>query len=325
MGLDAVDTVRAFNRFYTRHVGALDEHLLGSPYSLTEMRVLYELAHRRDGVSASRLAADLTLDAGYLSRMLARFESQGLIGRDTAADDARRTIIRMTARGRESFAPWERKTRDGVTAMLGGLAPRGRREVLQGMRAVQQHLDRGAAAPRSAWTLRTHQPGDLGWIVQQHGIVYGREYGYDSRFEAVVARIAADFLERFDAARERCWIAEMDGENVGSVCLVKKTARVAKLRLLVVDERARGLGIGRRLVDACVAFAREAGYTKITLWTHGHLAAARTIYRSCGFVCVDTRRVKSFGKNLVDETWELRLQSASGASGASGGAKGRQC
>ncbi len=301
----AVDTVRAFNRFYTRHVGALGDHLLGSPYSLTEMRVLYELAHR-DGVSASSLAADLGLDAGYLSRILGRFESQRLIARDAAPDDARRTLVRMTARGRDSFAPWEQRTRDGVAAMLGGLAPHRRREVLEGMRAVQKHLDPLAAPPLRAYTLRTHQPGDFGWIVQQHGAVYAREYGYDARFEAVVARIAADFLERFDPKRERCWIAEMDGENVGSVCLVKKTAAVAKLRLLIVDARARGLGIGRRLVEECIRFARQVGYKKITLWTHGHLAAARGIYRSCGFACVETRRVKSFGKHLIDETWELR-------------------
>ncbi len=304
---DAVDTVRAFNRFYTRHVGALGERLLDSPYSLTEMRVLYELAHHRDGVSASSLAADLGLDAGYLSRILARFESQRLIAREPARDDARRTAIRMTARGRESFAPWERRTRDGVAAMLGALAPRGRREVLDGMRAVQKHLDRAAGPAPRAYTLRTHQPGDLGWIVQQHGAIYAREYGYDARFEAVVARIAADFLERFDAARERCWMAEMDGERVGSVCLVKKTATIAKLRLLIVDARARGLGIGRRLVEECIGFARQAGYRKITLWTHGHLAAARAIYRSCGFARVATRPVKSFGKSLVDETWELTL------------------
>jgi len=304
---DAVDTVRAFNRFYTRHVGALGEHLLDSPYSLTEMRVLYELAHRRAGVSASTLAADLGLDPGYLSRILARFESQRLIAREAAADDARRTEIRMTPRGHESFAPWERQTRDGVAAMLDGLPAHGRRAVLDGMRAVQRHLDPARAADARAYTVRTHRPGDLGWIVQQHGAVYAREYGYDSRFEAVVARIAADFLERFDPARERCWIAEMDGENVGSVCLVKKSATTAKLRLLIVDERARGLGIGRRLVDECIRFARQAGYRKITLWTHGQLAAARGIYRSCGFARVESRRVKSFGHHLVDETWELKL------------------
>ena len=304
--MDAVDTVRAFNRFYTRHVGALGEHLLDSPYSLTEMRVLYELAHR-DHATASALAADLGLDAGYLSRILSRFAAKGLIARAGSKDDARRTEIRLTPRGRDSFAPYERKTRDGIAAMLGALSPRSRRDVLDGMRAVQARLDPAAAAPVRAYTLRTHQPGDLGWIVRMHGALYASEYGYDSHFEAVVARIAADFLDRFDATRERCWIAEVDGENVGSVCLVKKSAAVAKLRLLIVDPKARGLGIGRRLVDECIRFARQAGYRKITLWTHGHLAAARAIYESSGFVCVDRTRSKTFGKNLVDETWELKL------------------
>ena len=309
--MDAVDAVRAFNRFYTRHVGALGEHLLDSPYSLTEMRVLYELAHR-DGMSASDLAAELGLDAGYLSRILARFEAQRLIARAGAPDDARRAIVRLTARGRESFAPYERKTRQQVGAMLGGLSPRGRREVVDAMRAIRANLDPSAATPIRAYTLRTHQPGDLGWIVRMHGALYARDYGYDARFEAVVARIAADFLDRFDPARERCWIAELDGENVGSVCLVKKSTTVAKLRLLIVDPRARGLGIGRRLVDECVQFARQAGYRTITLWTHRQLTAARRIYESCGFKCVDRRKVKSFGRNLVDEIWELRLSGAPG-------------
>ena len=311
--MDAVETVRAFNRFYTRHVGALGEHLLDSPFSLAEMRVLYELAHR-EHASASALAADLGLDAGYLSRILARFASQRLIARADATDDGRRTDIRLTARGREAFAPYERKTRDGVAAMLGRLSPRGRRAVLDGMRAVQANLDPAAAEPVRAYAIRTHQPGDLGWIVRMHGALYASEYGYDSRFEAVVARIAADFLDRFDATGERCWIAEIDGENVGSVCLVRKSATVAKLRLLIVDPRARGLGIGRRLVDECIRFARQAGYRKITLWTHGHLAAARAIYQSCGFQCVQRTRSKTFGKRLVDETWELRVSGASGAS-----------
>lgn len=313
--MDAVDTVRAFNRFYTRHVGALGEHLLDSPYSLTEMRVLYELAHR-EHASASALAGDLGLDPGYLSRILARFETQRLVARAGAPDDARRTEIRLTPRGRESFAPYERKTREGIAAMLKGLSPVGRRTVLDGMRAVQAHLDPAAASPVRAYTLRTHQPGDFGWIVRMHGALYASEYGYDAHFEAVVARIAADFLDRFDPNRERCWIAELGGENVGSVCLVKKSATVAKLRLLIVDPRARGLGIGRRLVDECIRFARQAGYKKITLWTHGHLAAARAIYESCGFTCVDRKRGKSFGKTLVDETWELALSGASGASRA---------
>jgi len=304
--MDAVEAVRAFNRFYTRHVGALGEHLLDSPYSLTEMRVLYELANR-DEASASDLTADLGLDAGYLSRILARFESQRLIARAGAPDDGRRTVIRLTPRGRESFAPYERKTRTTVAAMLGRLSPRGRRDVIQAMDTLRARLDATATPPVRAYALRAHRPGDFGWIVARHGALYASEYGYDARFEAVVARIAADFLDRFDPARERCWIAEIDGENVGSVCLVKKSAAVAKLRLLIVDPRARGLGIGRRLVGECVQFARSAGYRTITLWTHGQLAAARRIYASCGFSCVGRKKVHAFGKRLVDETWEMQL------------------
>src|SRR5581483_5672517 len=202
--MDAVDSVRAFNRFYTRHVGALGEHLLDSPYSLTEMRVLYELAHR-DAASAADLAGELGLDAGYLSRILARFASRRLIARDPAPADARRTVIRLTPRGRAAFAPYERKTRDGVAAMLAGLSPRRRGALVDAMRTVRAQLDPSAAPPVRAYTLRTHRPGDLGWIVQMHGAIYAREYGYDPRFEAIVARIAADFLERFDPGRERCW------------------------------------------------------------------------------------------------------------------------
>jgi DNA-binding MarR family transcriptional regulator/predicted GNAT family acetyltransferase len=304
--MDAVDAVRRFNRFYTRHVGALGEHLLDSPYSLTEMRVLYELAHR-DGVSASDLAGELGLDAGYLSRILARFQTQRLIARDEAPGDARRAVIRLTAHGRHAFAPYEQKTRDTVAAMLERLAPRARRDVVDAMQRLHTHLDPAAAPAPRAYVLRTHQPGDLGWIVQMHGALYAREYGYDATFEAVVARIAADFLDHFDAARERCWIAEVDGVNAGSVCLVKKSRTVAKLRLLIVDPDARGLGIGRRLVDECIRFARQAGYRTITLWTHGHLTAARNIYEATGFVRVDLKPSMSFGQKLVDETWELTL------------------
>ena len=307
--MDAVEAVRAFNRFYTRHVGALGEHLLDSPYSLTEMRVLYELAHR-DGASASVLAADLGLDAGYLSRILARFQSQRLIARAGAPGDARRTTIQLTRQGRDSFAPYERKTRETVAAMLARLSTRGRRDVVEAMGVLRNELDAHAAPPVRAYALRAHRPGDFGWIVARHGALYASEYGYDARFEAVVARIAADFLDRHDPARERCWIAEIDGENVGSVCLVKKSATVAKLRLLIVDPRARGLGIGRRLVAECVQFARNAGYRKITLWTHGQLTAARRIYASCGFTCVGRKKVRTFGKRLVDETWEIELKGA---------------
>ena len=299
-----VAAVRAFNRFYTRRVGALGEHLLDSPYSLTEMRVLYELAHRSDP-TATELQQDLGLDAGYLSRILRRFEARGLVARTPSRADARRQLLRLTRRGRNEFAPYEERTKQEVGAILGRLSTTRQRRVVDAMQTIQQAL---ATEPAPAsYVLRSHRPGDIGWVVQRHGELYAREWGYSAQFEALVARIAADFLDHFDPARERCWIAEKDGERVGSVFLVKHTATIAKLRMLVVEPHARGLGIGRRLVDECVRFARQAGYRKITLWTHSQLKAARAIYEKAGFRCVHRQANPSFGRKLVDETWDLQL------------------
>ena len=299
-----IAAVRAFNRFYKRQVGALGEHLLDSPYSLTEMRVLYELAHR-DDLTATELGHDLGLDAGYLSRILRRFETRGLVARTAAPSDARRSLIHLTRRGRRDFAPYEARTRQDVGALLGRLSTTGQRRLVDAMQTIQRALATPPVAP--AYVLRAHQPGDIGWVVQRHGELYAREWGYNARFEALVARIAADFLDRFDPVRERCWIAEKDGERVGSVFLVKHSATVAKLRMLIVDPHARGLGIGRRLVDECVRFARQAGYRKISLWTHSQLKAARAIYQQAGFRCVHTQANRIFGRRLVDETWDLSL------------------
>ena len=298
-----VDAVRAFNRFYTRRIGALGEHLLDSPYSLTEMRVLYELAHRRQP-TACEVGGDLGLDAGYLSRMLARFEARRLIAREPAPADGRRALLQLTRNGRAFFGPYERRARRAVASMLGRLPRNARRRLVRAMETIERTLDGSAEPRRPTDRLRSHTPGDLGWIVQRHGALYAREWGYDATFEAVVARIAAEFLERFDPARERCWIAERDGDRVGSVCLVKKSATIAKLRLLLVEPDARGSGLGRRLVEACIQFAREAGYRKITLWTHSQLTAARHIYAACGFRCLHQQKVHQFGQRLVDETWE---------------------
>jgi DNA-binding MarR family transcriptional regulator/predicted GNAT family acetyltransferase len=299
-----VAAVRAFNRFYTRHVGALGEHLLDSPYSLTEMRVLYELAHR-DDLTATHLGQELGLDAGYLSRILRRFEGRGLLARTASPDDARRSLLRLTRRGRSEFTPYEERTQQDVGALLGRLSADRQRRVVGAMQTIQRALTTEPAPP--SYVLRSHQPGDVGWVILRHGELYAREWGYSPRFEAVVARIGADFIDHFDPARERCWIAEKDGERVGSVFLVKHTATVAKLRMLIVDPQARGLGIGRRLVDECVRFARDAGYRKITLWTHSQLKAARAIYQKAGFRCVRRQANRSFGRKLVDETWDLRL------------------
>jgi DNA-binding MarR family transcriptional regulator/GNAT superfamily N-acetyltransferase len=304
--IDAVDAVRGFNRFYTRQIGLLGEHVFESPFSLSEVRVLYELAHR-DGPTATDLGRELGLDAGYLSRMLRRFETRGLITRTSSQTDARQNHLRLTARGRQALAPLETRARGEVASMLAHLSTAEQQQVVAAMSTIEHALS-GPVKDRAPYILRPHQPGDMGWIVQQHGAIYAREWGYNHDFEALVARIVADFLEHFDPARERCWIAEKDGANVGSVFVVSKSKTVAKLRLLIVDPGARGLGIGRRLVDECVRFARAAGYRTLTLWTHSQLAAARRLYQNAGFTRTHHQKNHSFGKELVDETWNLQLR-----------------
>jgi DNA-binding MarR family transcriptional regulator/N-acetylglutamate synthase-like GNAT family acetyltransferase len=301
-----VEAVRAFNRFYTRRIGALGEHHLDSPFSLTEMRVLYELAHR-DGPAAADLGRDLGLDAGYLSRILRRFESRGLLARAASTADARQRLLRLTRKGRTAFAPLEERARGEVQALLEGVPTSGRRDVVEAMGTISRLLGE-PAAEREPYLLRGHQPGDMGWVVHRHGALYAREWGYDHRFEALVARICADFLEQFDPTGERCWIAERRGEIVGSVFVVRQSKTVAKLRLLLVEPSARGLGIGRRLIDECVRFARDAGYRRLTLWTQSELGAARRLYRAAGFRCVARKPQPNFGRaDLVAETWELTL------------------
>lgn len=302
-----VDAVRAFNRFYTRHIGVLGERHLESPFSLTEMRVFYELAHR-DAPSAAELGRDLGLDAGYLSRILRRFESRGFVGRRPSPADARQSLLHLTRKGRAAFAPLEARARDEVEALLGRVPGADRHKVVDAMSTIERLL--GAPrqdAVRAPYMLRTHQPGDMGWVIHRHGAIYARERGYNAEFEALVARICADFLDHFDPAGERCWIAERHGDIVGSVFLVRKSKTVAKLRLLLVEAEARGLGIGRRLVDECVRFARTAGYRRITLWTQNDLDAARRLYHEAGFRRVQQEAHHSFGQDLVAETWDLTL------------------
>lgn len=302
---DRVSAIRAFNRFYTRHLGLLGDRHLDSPFSLTEMRLLYELAHR-DGPTASELGRDLGLDAGYVSRILRRFESGGLIGRSPRKSDRRVDVLRLTAKGRAAFTPLESRARARVRSMLGRLRPDDQRRVVESMATIRGVL--GGDTTAAAYTLRTHRPGDMGWVVHRHGAIYAKEWGYNAEFEALVARIVSDFLTRFDPARERCWIAERRGEIVGSVFVVAQSKTVAKLRLLLVEPSARGLGIGRRLVDECIRFARAAGYRRLTLWTQSELDAARRIYKGAGFERVHQARHDSFGKkNLVAETWTLAL------------------
>lgn len=303
---DPVQTVRRFNRFYTRQIGVLQEHLLRSPFSLTEVRVLYELAHREQA-TAGELCRDLGLDRGYLSRMLQSFEAKGWMATAPSPDDRRMVFLSLTAKGRKVFTPLERRSSSEVSAMLAKLSSSQQRKLLAAMMDIQGVLS-ASHQHGASYILRRHRPGDMGWVVQSHGLLYSKEYGYDERFEALVAGIVAEFIEKLDPDRERCWIAEKTGENAGCVFLVKKSASVAKLRLLLVEPSARGLGIGKRLVEECVRFAREAGYKKIVLWTQSELAAARSIYRGAGFELAGEKKHQSWGRNdLVAETWQLKL------------------
>jgi DNA-binding MarR family transcriptional regulator/N-acetylglutamate synthase-like GNAT family acetyltransferase len=300
-----VAAVRRFNRFYTRRIGLLGEGYLESPFSLTEVRVLYELAHR-EHPTAAELARDLGLDTGYLSRILRGFARRRLVARTTSSADARRSLLALTKQGRAAIGPLQARSHADIGGMLGKLSAGAQGRVLEAMRAIEQALGEPAASG-VPYLLRPHRPGDMGWVVGRHGALYADEYGWDERFEALVATIVARFLERFDPKLERCWIAERDGLPVGSVFLVRRRATVAQLRLLLVEPAARGLGIGARLVDECARFARQAGYRKITLWTNSVLLAARRIYAAAGYRLVRKERHRSFGRDLVGETWELRL------------------
>jgi len=301
-----VKAVRSFNRFYTQRIGVLDPYL-GSEFSLTEVRVLYELAHR-DQPTASELGRDLALDTGYLSRILRRFESQGWLARAPSPADARQSLLRLTDAGHAVFAPLQQRSRDDAGALLASLAPAQRSRLIGAMGTVQQLLDtaRSDQRPRTV-VLRDPRPGDFGWVVQQHGELYAREWGYNEEFEGLVAGIVAKYIEKFTQAREKCWVAEVDGERAGSVFLVQRTASTAQLRLLILTPEARGLGLGARLTDECIGFARAAGYRKIVLWTQSHLLAARGIYKARGFRIVKTERNDAYGKHLSSETWELKL------------------
>jgi DNA-binding MarR family transcriptional regulator/N-acetylglutamate synthase-like GNAT family acetyltransferase len=302
---DQVAAVRAFNRFYTRKLGVLDQQLLKSPYSLSEARVLYELAHRGE-LAAKEIGAELGLDPGYLSRIVQKFDEDGLITRTPLPSDRRQYQLNLTAKGREAFARLDRSSHDDVAAMLDALSQRERGRLTEAMATIEGLLDPARASVRPA-ILRDPRPGDLGWVVQSHGALYAGEYGFDSTFEGLVAEIAAKFLASFDASRERCWIAELAGNAVGSVFLVKLSDDVAKLRLLLVEPAGRGQGLGQRLVCECIAFARACGYRRITLWTQSILTAARKIYQDNGFVLVKREPHRSFGQNLIGETWECEL------------------
>jgi DNA-binding MarR family transcriptional regulator/GNAT superfamily N-acetyltransferase len=298
-----IAAVRRFGRFYTARLGLLREGLLDTPFSLTESRILYELA-ARPGLAAADLARDLALDPGYLSRILRGFEKAGLLERAAAAGDARRHALRLSPKGQQEFSRLDMLSTQQAARFLADLPDAAAREVVQAMRRIEQCLD---GAPPRGWVMRPPRPGDLGWVVAAHGRIYHEEFGYDASFEALVAEIAAAWRRDHDPAVESGWIAELDGLPVGSVFLVRQSAEVAKLRLLIVDPAARGLGIGNRLVAECTRFARAAGYRRITLWTHSILEAARRIYAAEGYRLVASEPAQEFGKALVSETWEMEV------------------
>lgn len=305
-----VSTIRTFNRFYTRKIGVLDG-VASSPFSLVEARVLYELANR-ERPTATDIRNELGLDGGYMSRILRDFERRSLVTRAQSKTDERRKFLSLTAKGRRAFAPLDERSNRVVGAMLDGLSSKERKQLVDAMRTVGRLLgdetELRTPEPGTPYLLRPHQAGDMGWIVHRQAILYANEYGWDETYEALAAEIVAQFIKDYNPKRERAWVAEKDGERVGAVFVAKQSDQVAKLRLLHVESGARGLGIGKRLVQECIRFARQAGYEKMTLWTQSILHAARHIYKQEGFQVVREEKHHSFGKDLTAETWELDLR-----------------
>jgi DNA-binding MarR family transcriptional regulator/GNAT superfamily N-acetyltransferase len=301
----SVEAMRAFNRFYTRHVGLLGERHLDSALTLTEVRLLYELAHG-DAASPTDLARSLSLDAGYVSRLLASLEGQGAVTRTKSPDDARRSVMALTAKGRKAITALESKTQERLSTLIDAVPDAARTRLVQSMREIENVL---APSPSSApiVSLRDPMPGDIGWIIHRQAALYTEEYGWDWTYEGLIATICGNFVKDFDAENERCWVAESDGAIVGSVFLVRKSPKVAQLRLLYVEPSARGLGIGSRLVRACIDFARARGYRRMTLWTNDILVSARKIYQAEGFVLTKEEKHHSFGRDLVGQNWDLKL------------------
>jgi DNA-binding MarR family transcriptional regulator/N-acetylglutamate synthase-like GNAT family acetyltransferase len=300
-----IEAIRRFNRFFTRRIGVLREGLLHTPYSLTEARILFEISHR-DDLTASDLSRELGLDPGYLSRILAGLGRRGVLDKLRSEADGRQRLLRLTSDGKDAFSLLDARSREEVAEMLSELSEEDQRRLLEAMGTIESVLGRGFKFSEPFF-LRQHEPGDMGWVVYRHGALYDREYGWDERFEALVAQIVADFINNYDPAKERCWIAEMGGERVGCVFVVKASDTVAKLRLLLVEPGARGLGLGARLVEECIRFARNRGYETLTLWTNSVLDAARRIYEEQGFELVEEEEHHSFGHDLVGQNWELAL------------------
>jgi DNA-binding MarR family transcriptional regulator/GNAT superfamily N-acetyltransferase len=306
IGESQVASFRRFNRFYTLEIGTLQEGLLDSKYSLTEARVLYELATREEA-TAGEIARELTLDPGYLSRILRKFESEGLVKRKVSPEDARQAIVTITRRGKEAFSDLNQRSDQQARMILERVPASKLPDLLSAMRKIEETLT--PASGRAPFILRNHRPGDMGWVVHRQGVLYAQEYGWNESYEALAARVIADFIEHFDAKRDRCWIAERDGVPLGCIFLVHhpESEETARLRLLHVEKNARGLGLGKALVAECISFARAAGYRKVTLWTQSILTAAHHIYQQAGFRLVSEQPHHSFGADLIAQTWELEL------------------
>lgn len=302
---EQIGVVRRFNRFMTKQMGVLHEGILKSPYSLTEARVLFELAQQEDWTAAD-LSRELGLDAGYMSRILNRLEQQGLIDKVRSEADGRQRLLRLTDKGKNVFSQLDKSSHDEVEAMLQSLSAEEERRLVEAMQTIESILGNGSS-PAEPVILRQHEPGDLGWVVYRHGVLYAREYGWDEGFEALVAQIAADFINHYNPQKERFWIAEKAGERIGSVCVVQENDEVARLRLLLVEPKARGLGVGKKLVEECIRFARRCGYKKMVLMTNSLLHAARRIYEKCGFRLAETEKNHRYGHDMVWETWEMDL------------------
>lgn len=301
-----IDAVRKFNRFYTKILGVLNESLLESRYSLAEARVLYELANR-DESTATGIGSDLNLLKSYLSQILKRLDEAGLLEKSPSERDSRQTMLSLSAKGREEVSRLDEMSRQQIESLVSNITTAGHHKLLESMAAIETMFGEYRETRDRIVEIRETRPGDMGWVVQCNGRVYADEYGWDATYEALVAQIVADFIKNFDFERENCWIAEENGENIGSVFLVKESDEIARLRLLIVDPKARGLGLGTGLVERCTAFARRTGYKKITLWTQSNLLAARTIYANAGYKCINSEPSHRFGKDLVSETWELKL------------------
>jgi DNA-binding MarR family transcriptional regulator/N-acetylglutamate synthase-like GNAT family acetyltransferase len=310
MSVDLIDrralAVRQFNRFYTQKIGVLREGYLGSTYPLPAVRLLYELAHRQEAIAAD-LARDLNVDQGYLSRIIKRLRKDGLIRGETASHDRRQTILSLTAKGCEAYEEYNQRSQDETVALLAALPEPEQRRLVDALQTAGRLLGDSTRSAEPPVLLREPRPGDMGWVVEAHGTLYAHEYGWTAPFEALAAEVVARVMRQYDPSHDRCWIAERDGQRVGSVCVIRENEEDAKLRLLLVDPVARGRGLGRCLVQECIRFARATGYRRLVLWTTDALADARRLYASEGFRMTAQTPFSGFGEGLMQETWALEL------------------